>query len=67
MEDAHETVAHFDGDPSTSFFAVYDGHGGEVWPVHTYLCPSAALVVEVGAVEGMRNGLALDVANALRA
>ncbi|CAM9678279.1 unnamed protein product [Ectocarpus sp. 4 AP-2014] len=28
MEDAHETVAHFDGDPSTSFFAVYDGHGG---------------------------------------
>ncbi|CAM9980521.1 unnamed protein product [Hapterophycus canaliculatus] len=28
MEDAHEMVAHFDGDPSTSFFAVYDGHGG---------------------------------------
>ncbi|CAM9445998.1 unnamed protein product [Pylaiella littoralis] len=28
MEDAHETVAHFDGDPRTSFFAVYDGHGG---------------------------------------
>ncbi|CAM9875621.1 unnamed protein product, partial [Scytosiphon promiscuus] len=28
MEDAHEMVAHFDGDPSMSFFAVYDGHGG---------------------------------------
>lgn len=34
MEDAHETVAHFDGDPSTSFFAVYDGHGGMY--VYTY-------------------------------
>eukprot|EP00904_Undaria_pinnatifida_P012025 jgi/Undpi1/7953/HiC_scaffold_24.g10425.m1 len=28
MEDAHETIAHFDGDPAMSFFAVYDGHGG---------------------------------------
>ena len=32
MEDAHETIAHFDGDPAMSFFAVYDGHGGIIPP-----------------------------------
>lgn len=32
MEDAHATVLNLDektGDEKTSFFAVYDGHGGE--------------------------------------
>ncbi|CAM9561892.1 unnamed protein product [Chrysoparadoxa australica] len=28
MEDAHRMVSPFDGDPTKSYFAVYDGHGG---------------------------------------
>ena len=28
MEDAHRIVPGLDGDSSTSYFGVYDGHGG---------------------------------------
>lgn len=29
MEDVYRVVPEFDGDPHTSFVAVYDGHGGK--------------------------------------
>jgi len=29
MEDVHRIVPALDGDSSTSYFAVYDGHGGQ--------------------------------------
>ena len=28
MEDAHEAVDNYGGNPKQAFFAVYDGHGG---------------------------------------
>lgn len=37
MEDAHATVLNLDerkGDEKASFFAVYDGHGGEFSPLN---------------------------------
>ncbi|GJN02430.1 hypothetical protein PR202_ga19780 [Eleusine coracana subsp. coracana] len=30
MEDAHVAIVNFDAPPATSFFAVYDGHGGDL-------------------------------------
>lgn len=55
MEDAHEAIAHFDGDPSMSFFAVYDGHGGErVARGSCIVCGSPpAIPVALPAVEGV--------------
>ena len=31
MKDAHNSIIDFDKDTNTSFFAVYDGHGGIVF------------------------------------
>lgn len=31
MEDAHTHILSMPDDPSTPFFAVYDGHGGELF------------------------------------
>ena len=34
MEDAHATVLRLGDDDSNSFFAVYDGHGGDSAPIY---------------------------------
>lgn len=30
MEDAHNAILNYGGDPTAAFFAVFDGHGGNL-------------------------------------
>lgn len=51
MEDVHRCVSNFDGDPSSTFLAVYDGHGGRGIAdfVETRLEKNIALEIRGGA------------------